>query len=127
MQYDRHLLYWARFLLLVGAVSSIWSPSELLLCMYVAFLGRSCSHATVTQYLKGLRSALATVMALSDWGSYSRLRRTLQGLKRATGVGQHAKLAIDPKMLVQFSKLVNSDRSGMLAVYTCMVIGFSVF
>jgi hypothetical protein len=46
-QYGRHFRYWMRFCVVFGLMSYVFSPTEMSLYAYAAFLARTCHAATV--------------------------------------------------------------------------------
>jgi hypothetical protein len=125
--YSRSWLAWVRFCVFVGCLEFVSRPPEALLCAFVAFLGRSCTHGTVKGYLKGVKHVLASSGAgIVDWSGFNMMYRTLQGLRRTRPDKQCRKLPIEPWMLVQMLAVIPSDQFHF-AVFVAMVIGFFTF
>lgn len=124
-QYDKHWEYWIRFLLVLGVLWRMYTPDEYLLCMYVAWLARSCAYHTVVQYVKGLKASL--VGAGITWMGGMQLQSVLLGVKNDKGMASQVKLAIHPYMLVEMSSMVWGRDLEELAAFTCMVLGVFSF
>jgi hypothetical protein len=125
--YLRSWTAWVRFCIFVNCLHLIQDPTEGLLCAFVAFLGRSCTHGTVRGYLKGVKHALIGMgSAVADWSGYPRLYRTLQGLRRSKPDLQRRKLPIEPWMLVHMLAVLPADLFH-LSVFVAMVVGFFTF
>jgi hypothetical protein len=121
-QYAHHMKYWWRFLLVFGLAAYLHSPSEGALYLFAAFLARTCTAATVRQYLKGVKHFYDGIGVQLGWAQFTRLQRLLSGLKRLRGEGTHRKLPITPPMLLAFHAVLPMGTQ-WLAVFTCCVIG----
>jgi hypothetical protein len=57
-KYASYEVYWVRFLMVFGLMAFVFSPSEAVLLLYVAFLARSQQYGAVKNSLKGLQRLL---------------------------------------------------------------------
>lgn len=121
-QYARHVQYWWRFLLVFGLAAYLHAPTEGALYLFAAFLARTCTAATIRQYLKGLKHFYDGLGVQLGWGQFARLQRLLSGLKRLRGEGTHRKLPITPPMLLAFHAVLPAG-SRWHAIFTCCVVG----
>jgi hypothetical protein len=116
------VLFFARFLCAHNLGHYLPLPTEAALCVYVAFLARTCTAATVRTYLKGLRHFYACLAVPVPWPEFGHLRRHLEGLRRLRGEATCRKLPVGPLMLLHFARVLPAgDR--WLAAFVCCVIG----
>ncbi len=114
--------YWWRFLLVFGLVAYAHAPTAGALYLFAVFLARTCTAATVRQYLKGVKHFYEGVGVQLAWGQFTRLHRLLAGLRRVRGENTRRKLPITPPMLLLFSGVLPVG-SRWLATFACCVVG----
>eukprot|EP00877_Chromochloris_zofingiensis_P010968 jgi/Chrzof1/6124/Cz17g10190.t1 len=123
--YSMHVVYFLRFLLAFGWVPLLGcftNPSEGVLYSYVVFLSATCSHDTIRNYIKGVKYFLVGKGYCIDWSHYVRVQRLMKGIKRMSGVGQHAKSPITLNHLLLFAHILPAG-SFYQCLLICMVIG----
>lgn len=97
--------------------------------MYCALQAREVKHATVVQYLKGLRDfysrkGLPGIRPADEW---PHLYRMLKGIRRGKGGGVAPKAPITPAMLAGFRGLVDRGSPYGAALWACVLITFFGF
>ena len=97
--------------------------SNINLCRYVAYLGRSYRFCTVQQYLNIVRILHLELGLSNPLKQNWQLSSVLSGIKRGTGVAQSYKLPIHISMLRQFHRMLNhadpQDARFWAAVLAC--------
>jgi hypothetical protein len=70
---------------------------------YISFLARSCKHSTIKVYISGLKHFLRQFGSV-PWGTFFRMHRLLQGIKREKGAAVNRKTPITPALLLLFQR-----------------------
>lgn len=124
--YTSHVVYWVRFLLVYGLMPFVISPNEAVLCLYVAFLGRSAHYAAVKSYLTGLQSFLASHGFPHRICAWFHVHRMLLGLQRVSPAPLR-KLPVTPHILLQLLGVLAVDQVSEVMLFTACLFAFFGF
>ena len=96
------------------------------LASFVVFQSHTCSVATLKVYLYAVRArVLARGSQFEPWGSRYPVYSAMQGLERLFGTETARKLAVTPKLLLQFVILLNIvDVMNDIMLWGAMVVAF---
>lgn len=125
-KYDQYELYWVRFLLVFGLLPFVVSPSDAVLCLYVAFLARSASYGSVKNYLKGLQRFLLDRGWSGHFSSFRGVQQALAGLRRRA-LGVQRKLPITPFVLLRVLTVLDTASDAEVMAFTAMLVAFGAF
>lgn len=126
--YRRHVRYFVNFMRDNKLADHILSGHPLHMSLYISFLARSVSHASLLTYLKGVK-ALYSRLELDDPFCHAGVRRVLAGVRRCKGAGpSRQKLPVQPWMLEQWAEFlcISASDEG-LASFVAMVFAFFGF
>lgn len=125
-QYASYELYWVRFLLVFGLLAFVVSPSEAVVCLYIAYLARSASYGSVKNYLKGLQRFLLDRGWQGHFSKFWALQQTLAGLRRQSKAVSR-KLPITPFMLLKVLAVLAPSSEYEVMLFAAMLVAFGAF
>lgn len=127
LQIKKEAFYFFRFCALFGLTHRALAKDQLTFMRYVAWLSRTCSPDTISNYLHGVRvlyEQRGLGHPFTDMPFLAMLRR---GLRRQQGTPPKKKRPITPAMLQQWRLLMDPSNSMHTALFACMLVAFFGF
>lgn len=124
--YSSHVLYWVRFLMLYGLLQFVLQPTGSVVCLFVAFLGRSAHYEAVKGYLKGVQSFLSSYGFSQRICAWFHVQRMLLGLKRVSP-SPRRKLPVTPHILLQMLLVLDVSDVAQVMLFTACLVAFFGF